>query len=254
MQLKIPKDKAIEILEKRKSEIDSNTFEPKVWQHTTEDNLKDIFGGLDFKWTQISQITFDTHWPDFKVDVLAKGKTQAKKYIDSYIEQINEFTEIQNSIVEDNERYFEQENKALKLQMMEAISNANVILEDRNKILSDLNSKNNEIKSFRENTVQLNDITLNKLIGLIKNLPIKQTIALFTILFGIIGFTFWLGNTIKENSFLKTEYKLGKEINELNSEKEKLDNQIYKLNLENNLLKTERENLIENNKINTPTE
>ncbi|MBG6063441.1 hypothetical protein IWX83_003251 [Flavobacterium sp. CG_9.1] len=49
MELKIPKDKAIEILEKRKSEIDVYGFEPKVWKHTTEDNLKDIFGGLDFK-------------------------------------------------------------------------------------------------------------------------------------------------------------------------------------------------------------
>ncbi len=127
MQLKIPKENAIEILKKRKNEIDGSGFEPTVWQNTTADNLKEIFGGMDFKYSQINQITFDTHWSDFKADVLEKGKVQAKKYLDSYIEQINEFTKIQDNIAEKNESYFEQENKELKSQMMEAISNANFL-------------------------------------------------------------------------------------------------------------------------------
>jgi hypothetical protein len=36
MELNIPKEKAIQILEKRKSEIDEYGFEPKVWKHTTD--------------------------------------------------------------------------------------------------------------------------------------------------------------------------------------------------------------------------
>ena len=133
--------------------------------------------------------------------------------------------------------------------MMEAISNANFILEDRNELLSDLNSKNVEIKSLRQNTVQLDEITLNKLFGLIKNLPIGQTIGLFTIFFGIIGFAFWFGTTLKENSFLKNEYELERKINTLNSDKEKMDNEIYKLKAENNTLKTEKRNSPEKTKV-----
>ncbi|WAC03506.1 hypothetical protein N7U66_08495 [Lacinutrix neustonica] len=241
MQLKVRKEKAIEILEKRKKEIDEPGFDPKVWKHKTEDNLKEIFGGLDFKWTQIDGINFNSSFTDLSASVLATGKLQARKYLNSYIEQIIEFTEIQDSIVEENERYFEQENKTLKSQMMDVVSSSNTILEDRNELLSDINAKSVEIKSLKENTVQLNKITLNKLLGLIKNLPIGQTIGLFTTLFGIIGFSFWLGKTIKENSFLKSEFELQTKINKLNSDKEKLDSNIYKLEAENNNLKQEIE-------------
>ena len=246
MELNIPKEKAIQILEKRKSEIDEYGFEPKVWKHTTEDNLKEIFGALDFKWTQISGISFNSPFTELGASMLAKGKLQAKKYLDSYIEQINEFTDIKNSIVEENERFFEEENKTLKSKLMDVVSSTNSILEDRNKLLSDINEKSIEIKSLKENTVQLNEITLNKLVGLIKNLPIGQTIGLFTTLFGVIGFSFWLGTSIKENSFLKTEYELQTKINKLNSDKEKLGNDIFKLENKNTNLEQEIKKL--NNK------
>jgi hypothetical protein len=239
MELKIPKDKAIEILKKRKGEIDLIGFEPKVWKHTTEDNLKEIFGGLDFKWTQISDISFSSPYSEISSSVFDKGKLQAKKYLDSYIEQISEFTEIQNSLVKEKERFFEQENKNLKSRLIEVVTNSNKKLEDCNELLFDINAKNIEIKTLKENTVQLNEITLNKLLGLIKNLPIRQAIGLFTVLFGIIGFSYWLGTTIKANSLLKSEYELQAKINELNFDKQKLDNNIFKLKTENNNLKKE---------------
>ena len=239
MQLKIPKDKAIEILEKRKSEIDQYGFEPKVWKHTTEDNLKEIFGGLDFKWSQISSISFSSPFSDSSGIAMSNGKNQARKYLDSYIEQIKEFTDIQNNLIEENEKFFVKENKNLKNQLTEVLTNANIILNDNNEILTELNAKNAEIKSLKENTVQLNEITLNKLFGLIKNLPIGQTIGLITTLFAVIGFSYWLGVTVKENSFLKSEYELQNKINQLNSEKEKLENNIFNLKNENNKLKQE---------------
>ncbi|WP_396198489.1 hypothetical protein [Flavobacterium sp.] len=241
MELKIPKDKAIEILEKRKSEIDIIGFEPRVWKHTTEDNLKEIFGGLDFKWSQINSISFSSPYSEVSSSVFERGKIQAKKYLDSYIEQINEFTEIQKSLDEEKERFFEQENKNLKTQLMEVISSSNKKLGERNELLSEINAKNIEIKKLKENTVQLTEITLNKLFGLIKNLPIGQAIGLFSALFGIIGFSYWIGTTIKENSFLKNEYELQTKINELKLDEQKSDNNIYKLKTENINLKKEIE-------------
>ncbi|MBG6063442.1 peptidoglycan hydrolase CwlO-like protein [Flavobacterium sp. CG_9.1] len=202
--------------------------------------------------TQINGISFSSPYSGVSSSVLERGKLQAKKYLDSYIEQINEFSEIQNSLVEEKERFFEQENKNLKSRLMEVISSSNKNLEDRNELLSDINVKNVEIKKLKENTVQLNEITINKLFGLIKNLPIGQAIGLFTALFGIIGFSYWLGTTIKENSFLKSEYELQTKINELNFDKQNLDNNIFKLKAENNNLKQEIEKL-DNKKVNTNT-
>lgn len=68
MQLKIPTDKAIEILKKRKSEIGAFDFEPKVWKGKTENDLREIFDGFDSKWLQISQINFDTPFSDMKYE------------------------------------------------------------------------------------------------------------------------------------------------------------------------------------------
>lgn len=243
MELKIPKHKAIEILEKRKSEIGIIGFEPKVWKHTTEDNLKEIFGGLDFKWSQINSISFSSPYSEVSSNVFVSGKIQAKKYLDSYIEQINDFTEIQNNLNEEKERFFEQENKNLRSQLIELISSSNKNLGERNELLSEINAKNIEIKKLKENTVQLTEITLNKLFGLIKNLPIGQAIGLFSALFGIIGFSYWIGTTIKENSFLKSEYELQTKINELKLDQQKSENNIYKLKTENINLKQKIEKL-----------
>ena len=165
MQLKIPTEKAIEILEKRKSEIGGLNFEPKVWKGKTENDLKEIFDGFDTKWLQISQINFETPFSDMKYEVLEKGKRQAKQYLESYIEQIKEYSTIKNIRNKENEKYFENENRALKGQLSETISNANVILEDRNQTLSELNEKNKQIVNLKENTVQLSEITINKLFG-----------------------------------------------------------------------------------------
>lgn len=114
MQLKIPTKKAVEILEKRKSEIGGAYFEPNVWKGKTENDLKEIFDGFDTKWLQISQIDFDKPFSEMKYKILEKGKNQAKQYLESYIEQIKEYSEIQNTKDEQNEKYFENENRGLK--------------------------------------------------------------------------------------------------------------------------------------------
>lgn len=247
MQLKIPTVKAIEILEKRKSELGTFDFEPKVWKGKTENDLREIFDGFDTKWLQISQINFDTPFSDMKYEVLEKGKKQANQYLESYIEQIKEYSEIQNLQHEENENYFENQNRALKNQLSEAISSANIILEDRTQILSELNDKNKEVTNLKENTVQLSEITINKLFGLLKNLPIGQIAALFGSIFAIIGFAFYFGTLIQEKSNMDNEFELREKLNNSKNLNQNLENNITILEKENselinnlNELKTEK--------------
>jgi len=237
MQLKIPTDKAIEILKKRKSEIGTFDFESKVWKGKTENDLREIFDGFDTKWLQISQINFDTPFSDVKYEVLEKGKKQANQYLESYIEQIKEYSEIQNIQHEENEKYFENQNRGLKKQLSEAISSANVILEDRNQILSELNDKNKEVINLKENTVQLSEITINKLFGLLKNLPIGQVVALFGSIFAIIGFAFYFGTLIQEKSNMDDEFELREKLNNIENSNQNLEDKIIILEKENSELK-----------------
>lgn len=246
MQLKIPTKKAIEILEKRKSEIGGLNFEPKVWKGKTENDLKEIFDGFDTKWLQISQVNFDTPFSEMKYEVLEKGKRQAKQYLESYIEQIKEYSSIKNIRNEENEKYFENENRALKGQLSETISNANVILEDRNQTLSELNEKNKQIENLKENTVQLSEITINKLFGLLKNLPIGQVVALFGSFFAIIGFAFYFGTLIQEKSNMDNEFELREKLNESENLKQNLEKKIIQLEKEKSELKTNLNNLKSN--------
>ena len=232
MKLNIPTEKAIEILEKRKSEINSYDFEPKVWKDKTENDLREIFDGFDTKWMQISQLSFTTPFSDMKYDVLEKGKKQATQYLDAYIEQIIEYTSIEASVTDESEKYYENENKILKKQISESISSTNYILDERNGVLTELNEKNNEIKNLKENTVQLSEITLNKLLGLLKNLPIGQFIALLGSFFAIIGFAYYFGTVIQEKANMDNEFELREKLSEYKNQKKELNTKIINLEKE----------------------
>jgi hypothetical protein len=232
MELKIPSKKAIEILEKRKAEINGVSFEPKVWKGKTENDLREIFDGFDTKWLQISQITFDTPYSEMKYEIREKGKKQAIQYIESYIEQIEEYTAIKVNAKEEDERYFENENKSLKKQISEAVSSSNYILEDRNGILSELNEKNKQVENLKQNTVQLSEITINKLFGLLKNLPLGQVVALFGSFFAIIAFAFYFGTLIQGKSNMDSEFELRNKLDNSETQNQELKTKVSKLEKE----------------------
>src|SRR5690606_1465756 len=121
MQLKIPFEEAIRILEKRKSEILLNDFDHKVWKGKTENDLKEIFAGMDYKWLQISQLDFEAPFTSDqnKREVFNRGKRQAEQFLDSYIEQIQEYSQIQQKQANQTEQTFELKYYKIKNEMNE---------------------------------------------------------------------------------------------------------------------------------------
>lgn len=243
MKLRIPSKDAIEILSKRKSEIRQSNFDPTVWKGKTENDLKEIFDLGDFKWTQINQIRFSTVLPEKKYEVFEKGRKQAEDFMQSYIEQIQNYSEIESRQTSENEKYFEEENLRLNQELSSTLHSSNVLLSERNDLIEQINLNNQTINHLKNNTVQLDKITLNKLFSLIKNLPLTQSIGLFSTFFAIIGFTFYLGNIVKENSYLKDDFNKQKEIDSLKQKNKSLENEKFKLSKEiKNLTKLINEN------------
>ena len=188
MILNIPPEQAIEILKKRKREIYIASFEPNVWIGKTENDLVEIFGILDEKKYQISQIRFTTPVSSMKYEIFEKGKKHADQFLESYIEQIEEYSKIEKKKIEE----IESDYKKL-------LNDAKLIEIEKNQFLKKVESQNQTIQSLEKNTVQLTDITIKKIIMLISHLPISEVITFISIFLAIIGFAFWIGTTVQEN-------------------------------------------------------
>lgn len=90
------KEKAIEILEDRKSQLKDVTIHDfKTWVAVTNDNLKKIFPQTsESKSEQLDKINYASYFAtkDYENEpFLIKGKNSASKFIDDYVKQINHY-------------------------------------------------------------------------------------------------------------------------------------------------------------------
>ena len=233
MNLLIPEKKAIKILSKRIDEIGSYDFQPKVWKDKVINDLKEIYPLGDTKWLQISGLSFDTFIQSEKQSVFQTAKLQAKQLIESYIEQINEYSKIREKkeiIVEDNyqKKYSDLLNDWNKL-----VPDYNALLKEKDELLEKIEfveqekqEQQNEIKGLNENTVQLSNISLSKLFKLIFNLPLGQIVAFFAIIIAIIGGSFKLGNLYADSVSKNEQYEIKIERDNLKVENQKLKSKI----------------------------
>lgn len=187
---------------------------------------------MDFKWLNISQTQFTTPFSNEKANVLAKGKEQAEKFMNSFIEQIEEYSKIAETKSIEREKYFESENDNLRAQMSGLMTKASGLIDDQNELLDKLNEKDIKIEHLEKNTVQLTDLTLKKIFGLIGNLPVGQTFALVTTLLGVIGFAFYLGTLLEKNNHDSQQLDNKVRIEVLKKEKEKVEENLIKPNIE----------------------
>mgnify|MGYP006074248033 CR=1 FL=1 len=217
MQIKVTKEKAIKVLNKRITEIDAYSFEPNSWKNKTKNDVMEIFGDLT-KSLQISFINFNTPVTESKSEVLEKGKKEAKELIKSYIENIEEY------ILEPNKNIDPKVLLNIKIKNLEQESNSHILKNNalETELLSnesEISNYKNKIQSLEKNTVQLNDISLSKLLTLISNLPVRQLIRLISIIIGVIGFSFFIGKVYKETSFRNSEYNLNRKYEKALNEK-----------------------------------
>lgn len=231
MKLQIPKDKAIEILKARLSELNSYTFNPKAWKDRTILDLKEIFPHQHYEpWLQVSGITFDTYVTSEKQIVLQRGKETAKKLLNSYIEFINEYSKIQEErevIEEDN---YKTQYRNLLEKWNDLVPDHNDLVEQYSSLREEVTAKDEEILNLqkeivriKENTIPLENVRFRDFWKAIISLPLRSTIALIAILFGVIGGCFWLG------SYYQVSFS---------------NNQQYDLRVENGTLKAQNEDFL----------
>jgi len=233
MNLLIPENKAIEILSKRIRELDNFDFQAKVWKDKTINDLHEIYSVGDTKWLQVSQLKFDTYIESEKFEILEKGKLQAKQLIDSYIEQIIEYSKIRKEktiIEEDN---YKKKYNDLLVEWNKTVPDYNELLKEKDGLLETIEFKErekteqkNEINRLIENTVQLSNISLSKLFKLLFNLPIGQIITFFAIIIAIIGGSYKLGMLYSDSISKNEQYELKIERDDLKSENQKLKSEI----------------------------
>jgi hypothetical protein len=248
MNLKIPKNKAIQILRQRIAELSEYNFNPKAWKDKTENDLREIFPVGSMQWLQISTIQFDTFVTSDKQRVLQEGKDTGQRLLNSYIDFIENYSEIaeQRQLITEN-NYQDKYNKLLS-EWNELVPQWNELLKKHQAILAEGEAKkeqienlNSEIVQIKSNTFQFDNISVGKVLKAIKNLPVGQLIAVIGFLIAIIVGSFKLGLMYQENSMNNTNYQLNKQ-NDNNQEllKQK-DKQIDNLQTENTLLKQKKD-------------
>lgn len=243
MEIKIPAEKAIEILKKRQSELFQYNFESNVWKGKTENDLSIIFGPLSEQKLQINKIRFISQFSETRNSTLENGKKQANGFIDSFIEQIEYYSEIKNQERNEQENNFEKKNTELEKEIKSLKANYNVLSNEIENLNSELTIKSNKIIALQNNTVQLNDISLKKIFNLISHLPISQLIGSISILLGVVGFSFYLGTLIQENSNKTDNFNYNKSISELNDSVKKLNEQVEITTKENLKFKSKIDSL-----------
>jgi len=231
MQLQINKDKAIKILRDRLRELDEYNFNAKAWKDRTILDLREIFPLGSSQWLQVSQINFDTFVTSEKIKVLSEGKATSKKLLNSYIDFINEYSVAAQEKHLIKEKDFEQKYYDLLKEWNELVPGYNEILGKYDKeldktisLLDEIEEKDKEIERMKSETIQLDNVSMIKLLKAFFNLPIWQIVTVASVVIGIFVGLFTLGKTYQENASnnlifdTKTENKELK--GELNSTKE----------------------------------
>ena len=215
MNLKVPKNKAIAILEKRKSEIYKPGFESKVWQGTVEEDLKAIFGFLDSRWLKVSQIRFDSNIESEKINVFETARKHASRFMDTFIEQIEEYSTIKEDAEIESEAVYKNKYRGSQQEIKQILNQLEEAIRIANENFQEVKKQDAEIIRLRNNTVQLEDITLKKLFNLLGNLPIKQIAVLISIVFGVLAFAGWLGALIEKGTNRSISVEIREEVQQL---------------------------------------
>lgn len=195
MKLNIPTEQAIKILRDRLVEIDGYGFNPKAWKDRTVLDLREIFPRGSTQWLQLSHINFDTYVTAEKINVLNEGKDTARKLISSYIEFIIDYSKVAEAKKVIDEKDYEQKYHDLLNDWNELVPGYNELIKshgeqlDREEgLLQDIETRDQEIERIKSETIQLDNVSFNKLWKALFNLPIGQLIGVFsTLVIMLIG-------------------------------------------------------------------
>jgi hypothetical protein len=227
MNLLIPADDAIQILQARLGEIDAYNFNPKAWKDRTENDLREIFSLGSMQWLQVSQIHFDTFVTSEQAKVLAEGKETARQLIASYIDFIRQHSQITLKKKIIKEKDYEQKYNDLLKNWNELVPGYNELIKKYDDQLTSsggqletINALETEIERIKSETIQLDNVSLSKLSKAFFNLPIWQIVTTFSVIIAIIIGTFGLGSVYQKNEDNNQIFDFKTEISNLKVEQE----------------------------------
>lgn len=167
MGIKMPFDKAIQIIQDRIRDLNNIPLNSDSWQETTVHDLKDIFSDIT-KAFSIQNIRFTTPFTEKSAEIFHKGRDTARRILMGYIESIEREREISAK----NEKSYEEAYNAiahnyLQLQKNVEILQSTISLQEKTiqseKERNDLLST--EINSLHQNTIHFGNVSLKKLLG-----------------------------------------------------------------------------------------
>lgn len=227
MKLLIPKEKAIQILQDRISELHTHDFNSEAWKERTILDLKEIFPLGSTQYLKIQFLRFETFVVSEKQKVMVEAKETAPKILKSYIEFINEYSKVAEERIVIKEKDFETKYFELLKERNEIVNEYNdflkkyeELLNKNSELLNQEEKLNNQIDIIRRETIQIDNVSINKIIKAFFSLTISQIVTTFSVIVAVIVGLFGLGSIYQKNQD---------------------NNQIFEYKTENNALKREIE-------------
>ena len=207
MKLSIEKNKAIQILQDRINELESYNFNAEAWKERTVLDLKEIFPFGSTQYLKIQFLNFDTLVTSEKTKVFQDAKRTAKDVLNSYIDFIEEYSAVaeQRKIIAEKDfeqKYYEllDERNGLVSDWNNLVKKHEEALNEKAEIQGQSEENERQLLLIKEETIQLDNVSFNKLIKAFFNLPVWQIISIFSIVIAIIVGSFSLGKTFQENA------------------------------------------------------
>jgi hypothetical protein len=230
MKLLIPKDKAVQILQDRISRLNVYDFNAEAWKERTVLDLKEIFPLGSTQYLKIQFLRFDTYIVAEKYKVMSEAKKTAEQVLKSYIEFINEYSKVAEERIVIKEKDFETKYSNLLKERNEIVTDYNRLiknyeeqLDTNSELLDQTEDLKNQIEIIRKDTIQIDNVSFNKLSKAFYNLPIWQIVTTFSVIITIVIGVFGLGSIYQKNEDnnqlfdFKTEIKTLKDEREVNN-------------------------------------
>lgn len=244
MQLLIPKDEAIKILQQRLQELTQYGFNPKVWKDRTILDLKQIFGLAGDQWLQISSIYFDTAITSQKAQKLQEGRQAASGLLNSYIDFIEQYSKIAAQRKQIQENGFEQKYYQLLAdynkngqEYINLMDEHSKLLDENSALIDEKNEVEEENQRLVDNTLQLDNVTFKRLWVGVQNLPTIQIVYITSVIIAIIIASFTVGQLIEKNSANNESFELKSENRDLKNSNQTISTQLESKKSEIQLLK-----------------
>ena len=145
--IKIPLNRAIELLEQRLYDVDKPDVDLKALQSRIQQDVERIFGRGSTQ--SISAVTLDTLHFD-KPEKLEKCKSNFKQTIQGWINYINDFHLIEQEQVERSEKEYEEKYSKLLVKWNELVPEYNQLLKDYESTLNNYDDALSEIKILQD--------------------------------------------------------------------------------------------------------